>query len=206
MDDLGLVHRYVPAQNGSARVLLLLHGTGADESNLIPIGRALDPQAALLSPRGKVSENGALRFFRRIAEGVFDEEDVIRRAHELADFVIAAAKKYALDREKMTAIGYSNGANICSAMMLLRPEVLRGAILFRAMVGLTNPPAVDLKATRVLISNGADDPLIPLENGERLAGLFRAAGAELVFKVQNAGHGLVQQDLEDGAEFLENEG
>lgn len=204
--DLGFVHRYLPAPNGGGRTLLLLHGTGADESDLIPLGRALDPRAALLSPRGKVSENDALRFFRRLAEGVFDEEDLIRRAHELADFIVAAAKKYALDQEKITALGYSNGANIAAAMMLLRPEVLRGAVLFRAMVGLTNPPQADLKAARILISNGAMDPIIPLENGQRLAGLLRAAGAQVSFKAQNATHALVREDLQDAAEFLGDAG
>jgi phospholipase/carboxylesterase len=202
MDDLGFVHRFVPAEKGSNRVLLLLHGTGADESNLLPIGRALDENAALLSPRGKVLENGAPRFFRRHGEGLFDEEDVVRRAHELADFVTAAANKYAFEAEKMIFVGYSNGANIAAAMMLLRPEVVRAAILFRAMVGLTSPPTPDLKGTRVLISNGAKDPIIPLSNGERLAALFRDRGAEVTFLTQPANHSLTRDDLVAAVNWL----
>ena len=120
--------RFVAGQN-SRRTLLMLHGTGGDENDLLPIGRMLDPDSALLSPRGKVLENGAPRFFRRLREGVFDEEDVIRRAHELADFVASAVKENQLDAAQVVAVGYSNGANIASAMMLLRPEILRGAVL-----------------------------------------------------------------------------
>src|ERR1700758_3764447 len=114
------VHRFVPVEN-SKRTLLVLHGTGGNEDDLLPVGRMLDPESALLSPRGKVLENGAPRFFRRLREGVFDEEDLIRRAHELADFVAAAVKEHALDASRVMAVGYSNGANIASAMMLLRP-------------------------------------------------------------------------------------
>lgn len=202
MDDLGFTHRYLPAENGSPRVLLLLHGTGADENNLLPIGRAIDESAALLSPRGKVLENGAPRFFRRFAEGLFDEEDVVRRAHELADFVAAAATKYAFAAENVIAVGYSNGANIAAAMMLLRPEAVRAAILFRAMVGLTTPPKPDLSATRILISNGAHDPIIPLSNGERLAATLRDAGAEVAFVAQPANHALIREDLIAAVEWL----
>ena len=110
------IHRFVPATEGSKRVLLLLHGTGGDENDLLPIGRELDPNAALLSPRGRVIENGMPRFFRRFAEGVFDEEDVVRRANELPDFISAAASKYDFVPADVTAVGYSNGANIAAAM------------------------------------------------------------------------------------------
>ena len=136
MKQLNFVHRYLPGKNADSRILLLLHGTGGDENDLIPLGQELDPNAALLSPRGRVSENGAPRFFRRFAEGVFDEEDVLRRANELADFVAAAAAEYAFAPERVIAVGYSNGANIAAAMLLLRPEALEAAILFRAMVPL----------------------------------------------------------------------
>ncbi len=158
---------------------------------MLPLGRELDPNAALLSPRGKVSENGAPRFFRRFAEGVFDEADVIQRAHELADFVAAAAGHYGFDAARVTAVGYSNGANIAAAILLLRPETLAGAILFRAMVPLAQPPAAsDLRGKPVLISAGAADPIIPRENAERLVGLLKERGAPVTFHVQEAGHGL----------------
>src|SRR5438045_782402 len=120
MNKLDFIHRFVPASAGStARTLLLLHGTGGNENDMIPLGRDLDPTAALLSPRGNVLENGMPRFFRRLAEGVFDEEDVIRRAQELADFVGVAAARYEFDSKRVTAVGYSNGANIAAAILLL---------------------------------------------------------------------------------------
>jgi phospholipase/carboxylesterase len=196
------IHRFVPAKGGSARVLLLLHGTGGDESDLLPLGVELDPTAALLSPRGRVSENGMPRFFRRFAEGVFDEEDVVRRAHELADFISAAAKKYNFAQGDVTAVGYSNGANIAAAMMLVRPKAIARAILLRAMVPLSQPPVVDLSGTRVLISAGAADPIIPSENAERLANLLRERGAATELIVQPTSHGLVQQDIVAARSFL----
>jgi phospholipase/carboxylesterase len=202
MTDLDFIHRYIPSSSGSDRVLLLLHGTGADESDLLPLGRELDPNAALLSPRGKVLENGAPRFFRRFAEGLFDEEDVVRRANELADFVAAAATKYSFAPERVTALGYSNGANIAAAMMLLRPEAIRAAVLFRAMVPLSEPPDADLSGTFVLISAGEFDPIIPLENAQRLTALLERAGARVELEVQQASHGLVQNDLVVATRFL----
>src|SRR4029077_1658625 len=129
------LHEFVPGT--SERTLLLLHGTGGNERDLIPLGRELDPNASLLSPRGKVLENGMPRFFRRLAEGVFDLEDLKERTHELADFVVSAAAHYKIDIKNITAVGYSNGANIAASMLLLRPEILPAAVLFRAMVPLT---------------------------------------------------------------------
>src|SRR6184192_4850281 len=128
------IHEFVLGK--SERTLLLLHGTGGNERDLIPLGHELDPNAALLSPRGKVLENRLPRFFRRLAEGVFDLEDLKNRTHELADFVAAAAKHYGFASDNLVAVGYSNGANIAASMLLLRPEILSDAILFRAMVPL----------------------------------------------------------------------
>ncbi len=195
MNELGFLHRYVPPTAENSRVLLLLHGTGGDESDLLPLGRGLDPEAALLSPRGTVSENGNARFFRRFAEGVFDEEDVVRRTHELVDFVLAASVKYGFALTKLTAIGYSNGANIAAAILLLRPQILPSAILFRAMVPFSTAPIPDLRGTKTFISSGRHDPIIPLENAERLADTLRTAGAKVAMKVQDSGHELVPADL-----------
>jgi phospholipase/carboxylesterase len=194
MNQEDFIHRYVPPSNGSTRVLLLLHGTGGDESDLLPLGRKLDPDAALLSLRGKVLENGAPRFFRRFAEGVFDEEDVVRRANELADFVSPAAQKYGFNATDVTAVGYSNGANIAAAMMLLRPGIVLRAVLLRAMVPLSSLPR-NLAGTAVLISAGRNDPIVPLENAQRLTSLLQAAGAEVQLEIQQASHGLVREDL-----------
>src|SRR5436190_19703801 len=143
------IHQFDPGN--SKRTLLLLHGTGGNERDLIPLGHDLDPNASLLSPRGKVLENGMPRYFRRLAEGVFDLEDLKKRTHELADFVIAAAKHYKIDVKNMVAVGYSNGANIAASTLLLRPEILPAAVLFRAMVPLVPETQPDLSSVRVWI-------------------------------------------------------
>lgn len=205
MADLGFIHRYVPSTDQSSRVLLLLHGTGGDENDMLSLGRELDPQAALLSPRGKVSENGANRFFRRLAEGIFDEQDVVRRANELTDFISAAVNEYKIDRDQLIAVGYSNGANIASAMMLLRPESLSAAILLRGMVVLSNPPDTALNGKRVLISAGETDPIIPADNAKRLAALLQDRHADVWVEIQQAGHGLVRGDLIVAKQWLGRE-
>src|ERR1700736_3469161 len=180
------IHEFVPG--GSARTLLLLHGTGGNERDLIPLGRELDPNASLLSPRGKVLENGMPRFFRRLAEGVFDLEDLKKRTHELADFVIAAAKHYKIDIKKMIAVGYSNGANIAASTLLLRPEILRVAILFRAMVPLTPETQPNLSSVRVLIGAGSIDPIVLASETKQVAELLRRAGADVTIRFFQGGH------------------
>ena len=187
------IHRFQPGT--AARTLLLLHGTGGDENDLIPLGRELDPDAALLSVRGQVLENGKPRFFRRLAEGVFDEEDVARRAQELADFIGRARERYALTDHKLIAVGYSNGANIASAMLFLRPEILSGAVLLRAMVPFTPNEFPDLQRTPILIADGAHDPIVPRENAERLAQFFQQAGAEVRLEFEEAGHNLTAKTI-----------
>ncbi len=171
---------------------------------MIPLGRNLDPTAALLSPRGKVLENGLPRFFRRLAEGVFDEKDVIQRAHELAEFVGAAALHYEFDPKRVIAVGYSNGANIAAAVLLLRPEVMAGAVLFRAMVPLVPAVLPDLAHAPVLLSSGQDDPIVPVENAERLATMLREAGADVTLRFETSGHLLVSGDIEAAREWLKN--
>ena len=194
------VHEFIPGS--SSRTLLLLHGTGGNEQDLLPLGRELDPDAALLSPRGKVLENGMPRFFRRLAEGVFDLEDLKFRANELADFVTAAAKQYGLALENLVAVGYSNGANIASAMLLLRPEILATAILFRAMVPLHPDKLPNLSSARVWIGAGDQDPIVPLPETKRLAELLRRAGAHVIIHFAKAGHGLTSDDLEAARHWL----
>ena len=193
MSDLDFVHRFVPAES-SSRTLFLLHGTGGDENDLLDLGRAIDPGAALLSPRGKVLEHGSPRFFRRLAEGVFDEADVMARALELADFVQAAVVQYEIDAERLVAVGYSNGANIAAAMMLLGIAPFRNAILLRPMVPLSNIQPPDLKDARVLLSAGRLDPIAQPSIVEKLAALFRAAHADVALQLQQSGHELVAAD------------
>jgi len=195
------IHEFVPGT--SERTLLLLHGTGANERDLIPLGRELDSSAALLSPRGKVLENGMPRFFRRLAEGVFDLEDLKKRTNELADFVAAAARHYQFAGDKVVAVGYSNGANIAASMLLLRPEILRGAVLFRAMVPLIPESLPDLSSVRVWIGAGSEDPIIPTSETQRLVELLRSAGADVTLRFFNAGHGLTSSDVETARHWLD---
>jgi phospholipase/carboxylesterase len=186
------IHRFEPG-TAQARPLLLLHGTGGDENDLIPLGRAVAPGAALLSPRGRVLEHGMPRFFRRLAEGVFDEDDVRRRAVELADFVDDARNRYGLAAP--VALGYSNGANIAAAVLLLRPQALSGAMLLRAMAPLREPPRADLAGKPVLIVSGAQDPIAPPDNAARLADVLRQSGAAVEHRVLSAGHPLSNADV-----------
>jgi phospholipase/carboxylesterase len=202
-NDLSFIHRFVPGNRHEAPPLLLLHGTGGDESDLLPLGANLAPDSALLSPRGQVLENGMPRFFRRLAEGVFDEDDLRRRANELADFVVAARERYGI--KAPIALGYSNGANIAAAMMLLRPEVLSGGILLRAMVPLREAPVADLNGKPVLITSGQFDPIIPPSNAQRLATMLSSAGADVEQRTLPVGHQLSQADLTLAKNWLQSQ-
>ncbi len=201
--ETDFVHRYVPARAQGLAPLLLLHGTGGNEDDLLPLAEAIAPQRAVLSPRGKVLEGGMPRFFRRFAEGVFDEEDVIRRAHELADFVMAFGARHRLMNP--VAVGFSNGANIAAAMLLLRPEVLSGAVLLRAMTPLRKTASTaDLTAKPVLMLSGAMDPIIPAPDAGNLASQMKARGAVVRHETLTASHGLVRQDMILAQDFLAN--
>jgi len=190
---LQFVHSFEPASRPGLSPLVLLHGTGGNEDDLLPIGRIISPGAALLSPRGQVMECGMPRFFRRLAEGVFDFEDVHRRAEKLADFIAAARDDYQISAP--VALGYSNGANIAAAILWLRPQTFAGAILFRAMVPLDRGPEASLDGLPVLITSGLRDSIIPVQNSIRLAGLLSAAGAKIEHKQFPVGHELSQLDI-----------
>ena len=197
--DLSFIHRFEPGTS-TAAPLLLLHGTGGNENDLLPLGKTLAPDRSLLSPRGKVLENGMPRFFRRLAEGVFDEQDVIKRAHELADFIVEAGEAYKLANP--IAVGFSNGANIAAAILLLRPEVLSGAILLRAMVPLAKPPQADLAQKPVLFISGASDPIIPTSNAALLATMLKDAHADVQHLTLPTGHNLTQNDVTLASKWL----
>jgi predicted esterase len=195
------LHEFVPGN--SNRTLLLLHGTGGNERDLIPLGRELDPNASLLSPRGKILEHGMPRFFRRLAEGVFDLEDLKARTTELADFVASAALHYKLAADQIVGVGYSNGANIAASMLLLRPEIMRAAILFRAMVPLIPDKLPNLSSVRVWLGAGDQDPIVSGSDTRRLAELLRSAGADVTIRFAHAGHGLINLDVETTQQWLE---
>ncbi len=201
--ELNFIHQYIGGS--SKRTLLLLHGTGGDENQLVALGRELDPTAALLSPRGKTLENGHARFFRRLAEGVFDLDDLKARTDELTEFVRTAAVRYQFALEKMVAVGYSNGANIAASILLRHPDVLRSAILFRAMVPFEPEELPNLERTRIWIAGGKQDPLIPPENAARLAELLSEAGAEVTARLFEADHGLTNVELVLAKRWLDEE-
>lgn len=198
--DLSLAHRFEPGDESGRPPLLLLHGTGGNENDLMSLGQAVAPGAALLSPRGRVLEGDMPRFFRRLAEGRFDHEDVRRRAHELADFVEAARQLYGIGTP--VALGFSNGANIAAALLYLRPEVLAGAALLRAMEPLDEGPEQALDGKPVLIISGEADPMIPAERSVRLVGDLEGAGANVSHRILPARHGLTETDITETRAWL----
>ena len=182
-------HVFLPADDPAlGPPLLLLHGTGGNEYDLLPLRDRLSPGAAVLSVRGTVLENGMPRFFRRISEGVFDEDDLRQRADELAEFVVQASAAYGIADRSLVVVGFSNGANIASAMLLRRPELLAGAVLLAAMVPFAEPPVADLAGTLVIISNGDRDPMIAGGVTQQLASQLRERGAEVVELPHPGGH------------------
>lgn len=197
---LTLTHRFEPGADAGRAPLLLLHGTGGDENDLVPLGRALAPGAALLSPRGAVLENGMPRFFRRLAEGVFDEADLRARTADLAGFVAAARATYGIGAP--VALGFSNGANIAASLLLLSPGLLAGAVLIRPMMPFADPPAAELAGTPVLLLSGALDPIVPPANARALARTLTERGAAVEHAEFPTGHGLSQADLARATAWL----
>jgi phospholipase/carboxylesterase len=195
MPSLSYHHRFEPGTDDAAPPVLLLHGTGGNENDLVPLGRQLAPGSALLSPRGDVSEHGMPRFFRRFAEGVFDLEDVAKRTHALAGFIAASAREYGFDASRLTALGYSNGANIAASLLLLRPGSLARAVLLRPMVVLEPKSLPELAGKRVLILSGRHDPIVPVDHPPRLAEMLHRAGATVDLQWLETGHQLTENDL-----------
>lgn len=197
------IHRFEPAADPARPVLLALHGTGGDENDLLPIARMIDPRAAVLSPRGRVLEHGMPRFFRRLAEGVFDLQDLRARTRELADFIAAAADHYHVDVRRVVAVGYSNGANIAASLLLTSDAAvtLSGAILLRPMVPFEPDTLPTLQRRKILLSASRQDPMVPSALTERLAELLTNARADVTTRWYPTGHGLSPQEIRDAADW-----
>jgi predicted esterase len=209
-NEFGFSHIFIN-RNGSDNnnltkklTLVLLHGTGGNEEDLIPLGKEIESTASILSLRGKVLENGMPRFFRRLAEGVFDIEDLKFRTHELADFIQKCSLHYKFDLRKTIAIGFSNGANIAASILLLRPDVFEGAILFRAMIPLVPNPLPDLSKKNVLLSAGVNDPIVSRMETESLYRLFQNTNTNIVLKWENSSHNLIKEDIVVARKWISN--
>jgi len=200
MNDSTFIYRYLPGTDVSHHPLLLLHGTGGNEDDLVPVGEMIDPAATILSPRGKVTESGMPRFFRRLSEGVFDYPDVIARTHELADFVVQQI--VAQEMKKPIAVGFSNGANIAAALLYLRPEVLAGAVLIRAMLPLPTEPEHALNEVPVMMISGLMDPILAIDKAVKLANTLREYGALVDHRVLETGHGMTRNDIDLARGFI----
>ena len=205
-NGLDFIHRFISANSKakkSSLTLLLLHGTGGTEDDLIPLGNELRPDASILSVRGKVLENGMPRFFRRLEEGVFDLEDLKMRTDELADFILKSSSIYDFDLKRLVAVGYSNGANIGASVLLRRPEVLAGAILFRAMVPFIPDVLPDLSKKFIILLEGMRDPIVSKQEAEGLLKIFNKAHSNVTIKWQGSGHNLTQEDIDSAKKWLE---
>src|SRR4051812_10606512 len=202
MHDLGHIHHFIPATGDDDTVLLMLHGTGGDEHDLVPLGRMLRPGAAILSPRGNVSEHGMPRFFRRLAEGVFDLADLAQRTDDLAAFIEGAAQQYGFDRSKLVAVGFSNGANIAASLILRRPGALTRAALLSPMIPFEPEKPVDLTGTCVFIGAGRNDPIASPAQSEGLAQLLRAGGADVTTYFHAGGHALTNDELAAATQWI----
>jgi predicted esterase len=203
MTELGFIHTYVhPAHPGASTTLLMLHGTGGDEHDLLPLGRALLPGAGMLSPRGKVLENGMPRFFRRLAEGVFDQQDLARRTDELGTFIDEASTQYGFDRTRLVAVGFSNGANIAASLLLKRGAVLRGAVLLSPMLPFEPERVPDLKSAAVFIGAGRRDPIVATSQVDALAASLERGGAAVSLHWHNGGHTITNDELEAAQQWI----
>lgn len=201
--EIKMIHIFNKGKDASKPTLLLLHGTGGNERDLLPIVERIDPDANVLSVRGNVLENGMPRFFRRLAEGVFDIDDLIKRTKELNEFLDEAAEKYEFDRNNILAVGYSNGANIAGSLLFHYKDALKGAILHHPMVPRRDIELPDLTGKNVLITAGVNDPICPQEESVELKDLLEGAGATVDIHWENHGHMLTYTELEAAKKWYE---
>jgi phospholipase/carboxylesterase len=191
-----MIHKFIKGTNPKKPTLLLLHGTGGDENDLLPIGKMIDGESSILSVRGEVIENGMPRFFRRIAPGVFDEQDLMYRTSQLNDFIDQASKTYDFDRGDVVAVGYSNGANIAANMLMQIPYSLSGAILMHPMLPRKDGVVPVLKGIQVLITAGNSDPIVPLASTQALKKILEENGAEISLSWFKFGHKLSSEEIQ----------
>ncbi|KPB06529.1 alpha/beta hydrolase [Bacillus sp. CHD6a] len=191
-------------KKGSKRVLLLLHGTGGTEQDLLPLADMIDPQASVLSVRGNVSENGMPRFFRRLSEGVFDEEDLIFRTKELHDFIDEAAAKYEFDRSNVIAVGYSNGANIAGSLLFHYKNTLKAAVLYHPMVPRRGVELPNLSETPVFIGAGKNDPICPAAETDELSKMLKNAGSKVEVHWEYQGHQLTHSEVQASKKWYDS--
>lgn len=196
------VFKNAPKPTDDGRTIVTLHGTGGNEHDLIRFAEGVAATSAILSPRGQVLENGMPRFFKRLANNIFDEADIIQRAHELSDFLIEVAVRYGRKQQRMTAFGYSNGANMAAAILLLRPEVFSSAVLLRPMLPLPKQPLPDLNGKAILILRGAQDAVIPSDRTDQLVLRLQQAGAEVTTRMIDAGHEITRRDIDTISDWL----
>ncbi|MBB2480731.1 alpha/beta hydrolase [Bacillus sp. APMAM] len=196
-------HIFEKGQNPDAPTLLLLHGTGGTEHDLINVGKMISAESSLLGVKGNVSEFGMARFFRRLSEGVFDEEDLILRTKELNEFLDESAKAYEFDRNNIVAVGYSNGANIAASLLFHYQNALAGAVLFHPMVPRRGIELPDLSGTSVFIGAGENDPLVPLQETKELAELLRDAKANVEVLFEQNGHQLSGNEVYAARDWLQ---
>lgn len=198
-----MIHFFEKGTDPAAPTLLLLHGTGGTERDLAAVGKMISAGSSQLGVRGNVSENGMARFFRRLSEGVFDEQDLIFRTGELGDFLDEAAEQYGFDRRHVVAVGYSNGANIAASLLFHREQALRGAVLLHPMVPRRGIKLPDLQSTQVFIGAGRNDPLCPPAESDELEQLLTGAGADVMLHWENNGHQLSRSEIEQAAKWFE---
>lgn len=197
--------KHIFQKGNSARTLLLLHGTGGTEQDLLPVAKMIDPDASILSVKGNVSENGMPRFFKRLREGVFDEEDLIEKTDELNNFLADASNEYGFDRKQVIAVGYSNGANIAGSLLFHYEGSLRGAMLFHPMVPRRGIEIPEQSGLPVFIGAGENDPICPAQETKDLEELLAAAGANVTVHWERMGHQLTESEVRAAAEWYKDQ-
>lgn len=197
---MSFVYRYLPGTGEDPRTAIVFHGTGGDENSLVPFAQSLMPGAAILSLRGRVDENGMPRFFRRFAEGAFDYDSIRIESDAVAEFLKQASVDYGIDLETAVGVGYSNGANIAWSTLLRHPGSFGTLVLFRPMVTLDD--SSDLTGKRIFVGTAEQDPIVPIENVQRLIEQMKSCGAQVEVSWHPGGHQLTRGEITLASSWL----